>query len=477
MAAPDPEKNLQNEATCSICLDYFQDPVMVIDCGHNFCRNCIAQCHNGSIFRLLICPQCRKPFPLKNLHPNRHLWNIVELAKQFSKRRANETGDQKLCEKHLEPLKLFCEHDQTSICVVCDRSVAHKKHNVVPIEEAAQVYKDKLHHYLQMLKEEKGKILSLKLDVEKPSQDLLKDTAAERQKLLSEFQQLHEFLEKHKQHLLSQVDEVEKEVERKKMGDTAKFSDEISRLGALIQELEEKCQEHPGGFLQDIGSTLNRCKVNKFQPPAVLDCSDLKRRLHVLSKESESLQEELNKFKAILSEPIWIEEYVVLDQGTAHPRFVVSDNRRMVTWGPFRQEVPYSPERFDPARCMLGSHGFSSGKHHWTVNVEDGTFWAVGVAQESVKRKGQFHFVPQEGIWAVGLHNGQYRALTSPPDLLLLNSPLNKIQVCLDYEGGTVAFCDAEQQRQFYCFPANFEGEKLFPFFRVGDMKTTLFLC
>lgn len=171
-------------------------------------------------------------------------------------------------------------------------------------------------------------------------------------------------------------------------------------------------------------------------------------------------------------------EYVELDQDTAHPRFVVSDNRRMVTWGSFRQEVPYSPERFDPARCVLGSPGFLSGKHHWTVEVEDGTFWAVGVAQESVQRKGQFSFVPEEGIWAVGLHNGQYRALTSPPDFLYLDSPLNKIQVCLDYEGKTVAFCDAEQGCQFYCFhSANFEGETLFPFFRVGDMKTTLLLC
>ncbi|XP_077187437.1 zinc finger protein RFP-like [Paroedura picta] len=478
MAAPDPEKTLQDEATCSICLDYFQDPVMVIDCGHNFCRNCIAQCCEVSAFKSLPCPQCRKPFLWKNLRANRHLWNIVELAKQFSKKRANETGDQKLCEKHLEPLKLFCEHDQAPICVVCDRSRAHKTHSVVPVEEAAQVHKDKLHQYLQVLKEEKEKVLSLKLIAEKPSQDLLKDTAAERQQLLAEFQQLQQFLEKHQQHLLSQLDEVEKEVEKKKAEDAATFSEEISRLGALIQELEQKCQEHPIRLLQDIGSTMNRCTLNKFQPPALLDCSDLKRKLCTFSKESASLQEEVKKFKAILSEPKWVEEYVVLDPGTAHPRFVVSDDRRTVSWGSFRQEVPYSPERFDPARCVLGSPGFSSGRHHWTVDVEDGTFWAVGVAQESVQRKGQFSFVPEEGIWAVGLHNGQYRALTSPPTLLYLKSPLNKIQVCLDYEGGTVVFCDDEEDHQFYCFQsANFEGETLFPFFRVGDMKTTLFLC
>ncbi|XP_053234740.1 E3 ubiquitin-protein ligase TRIM52-like [Podarcis raffonei] len=140
MAAPNPEKSLQDEATCSICLDYYQNPMMVIDCGHNFCRDCIAQCCEGSIANVFSCPQCRKPFPWQNLRPNRHLWNIVELAMQFSKRRAKELGEQTLCKKHQEPLKLFCEYDQTSICVVCDRSKLHKYHSVIPIEEAAQVY-------------------------------------------------------------------------------------------------------------------------------------------------------------------------------------------------------------------------------------------------------------------------------------------------------------------------------------------------
>nr|XP_056721228.1 zinc finger protein RFP-like [Euleptes europaea] len=478
MAAPNPEKTLQDEATCSICLDYFQDPVMIIDCGHNFCRNCITQCCEGSAFKPLSCPQCRKHFLWKNLHPNRHLWNIVELAKQFSKRRANENGEQKLCAKHLEPLKLFCEDDRTPMCVVCDRSRAHRKHSVVPIEEAAQVYKDKLHHCLQTLKEEKEKILSLKLQIEKPSQDLLKDTAAERQKLLSEFQQLQQFLEKHKQHLLAQLDEVEKQVEKKKAEDAVTFSEEVSRLGALIQELEQKCREPPSGLLQDIESTINRCRKDKFQPPVILDCSELKRKLQVFSKESSSLQQDVKKFKETLSEPKWIHEYVVLDRGTAHPRFLVSDDRRSVTWGHVRLEMPYSPKRFDPARCVLGSRGFLSGKHHWTVDVENGTSWALGVAQDTVQRKGQFSFVPEEGIWAVGLNNGQYRALTSPPELLHLNSPLNQIQVCLDYERQTVAFCDSEEQCQFYCFrSADFEGKALFPFFRVGDIKTTLSLC
>uniref|UniRef100_A0A674IN67 RING-type E3 ubiquitin transferase n=1 Tax=Terrapene triunguis TaxID=2587831 RepID=A0A674IN67_9SAUR len=133
-------KTLQEEATCSICLDYFKDPVMIIDCGHNFCRACITQCLWGWETNLS-CPCCRGRFLQRNLKPNRQLANVAEVAKQFSLQLFREPRGQRVCEKHLETLKLFCEEDQTPICVVCDRSKEHRAHTVVPIEEAAQEYK------------------------------------------------------------------------------------------------------------------------------------------------------------------------------------------------------------------------------------------------------------------------------------------------------------------------------------------------
>ncbi|XP_062978276.1 zinc finger protein RFP-like [Elgaria multicarinata webbii] len=478
MAAPNPEKSLQDEATCSICLDYFQTPVMIIDCGHNFCQDCIGQCCKESIRNVFSCPQCRKPFLWQNVRPNRHLWNIVELAKQFSMRRAKEAGDQDLCKKHHEPLKLFCEQDQTAICVVCDKSKLHKKHSVVPIEEAAQVYQEKIHRCLQTLKEERDKVLSFKSDAAGPSQDLLRETEAERQKLLSEFQQLRQVLLREEQLLLTRLEQLEKEVEVKKEEHGTKFSEEISHLNTLISELEQKCQEPPSRLLQDIGSIFNRCRKGRFQPPTIPDPSALRKKLQEFSKESATLQGELKKFRETLTEPKWVKENVMLDSMTAHPRFIVSENQKSVKWGCVRQELPYNARRFDPSRCVLGAQGFSSGKHHWTVDVKHGTSWAVGVARKTVKRKGQFNIDPEEGIWAVGLSNGQYKVLTSPPTILDQSKYMTKIQIRLDYEGGTVAFYDPEEKKRLVLFPsARFESGKVFPFFRVGDMNTILCLC
>uniref|UniRef100_A0A7M4EDY4 RING-type domain-containing protein n=1 Tax=Crocodylus porosus TaxID=8502 RepID=A0A7M4EDY4_CROPO len=82
MAAESTIENLWDEATCSICLDFFKDPVMIVDCGHNFCRACIAQCWEG-LDRDITCPQCRQTFPQKSLRPNRQLASVVDIAKRL----------------------------------------------------------------------------------------------------------------------------------------------------------------------------------------------------------------------------------------------------------------------------------------------------------------------------------------------------------------------------------------------------------
>lgn len=131
--------NLQDEATCSVCLEYFKDPVS-IQCGHNFCRVCITKSWK-SLEVDFPCPQCREVFKEKSLRPNRQLANMSEIISQFILHGGRGLEEDKICEKHKEALKLYCKDDQKTICVVCDRSRDHRPHAVVPVEEAAQEYK------------------------------------------------------------------------------------------------------------------------------------------------------------------------------------------------------------------------------------------------------------------------------------------------------------------------------------------------
>ncbi|XP_067418519.1 zinc finger protein RFP-like [Emydura macquarii macquarii] len=474
MAAANPAKTLQDEATCSICLDYFKDPLMIIDCGHNFCRACIT-CYRAGVDANVSCPCCRGSFPQRSLKPNRQLANVAEIAKQLSLQSVKEPGGERVCEKHQEALKLFCEEDQTLICVVCDRSKEHRTHTVVPIEEAAQEYKVQIQSHVGILKKERAAILAFQSSGEITNQELLKEVDTERQKVASEFKQLRLFLEEQERRRLCRLGELAKEIVKRRDENATKYSKVLSCLSELVCEMEGKCQQPTSEFLQDIRTTVSRWRKGKFQKPTAVS-PDWRRRIKELSQETTLLQVALKKFKETLPPvPVLETANVTFDPATAHPRFVVSKSRKSVRWGDTRQDLPYCPERFDPSRCVLGCEGFTSGRHCWLVEVGDGGCWAVGVARESVRRKGEISLDPDGGIWAMGLSRGQYRVLTSPMILLSLSKSPTKIAVYLAYEERLVAFRDIDNNAKIFSFPpASFTGERIFPFFRVGDMQTHL---
>uniref|UniRef100_A0A8D0H9A0 B30.2/SPRY domain-containing protein n=1 Tax=Sphenodon punctatus TaxID=8508 RepID=A0A8D0H9A0_SPHPU len=237
--------------------------------------------------------------------------------------------------------------------------------------------------------------------------------------------------------------------------------------------MEGQCQQPASQFLQDVGSTLSRCKRRRLQAP-VDNSPELEEALETFSLQTAALQkfkesllsdlEEAKKSALTLYRPA----NVTLDPDTAHPQLVLSEDRKSVRCGERRQDLPDNPERFDPYTCVLGREGFASGRHCWEVEVGDGPRWAVGVARESVKRRGQITFTPELGIWALGRW-GQYRAFTSPQwTRLSLSRPPRRIQVCLDWAGGQVAFIDADTKAPIFTFlPASFSGERIRPWFWV----------
>ncbi|XP_044838447.1 zinc finger protein RFP-like [Mauremys mutica] len=483
MAAENPMESLQKEATCPVCLEYFTEPV-TLECGHNFCRACISQCWEGADTDIS-CPQCRQTVQQRNLRPNRQLANMVEIAKQLSLQAAKGSGGDRVCGKHQEALKLFCEEDQSPICVVCDRSRAHRAHTVVPIQEAAQEYKEKIQIQLKTLRAEREKLLGLKVTGEGKSQEYLKQTQTERQKIVSEFQQLQQFLKEQERLLLAQLKKLDAEIVRIQNENVSKLSWQISHLSELITELEGKCQKPASEFLQDVRSTLSRCKKRKLQQPEEIS-PELEEQVSGFSQKTIALLEALRKFKDTLpsalerkrGEPLRAHRQVnvTLDPDTAHPKLVLSEDRKRMRWGDIRQRLPNNPERFDYWECVLGCEGFTSGRHSWEVEVGDGRFWAVGVARESVARKGEISTSPEGGIWAVERLD-QFWALTSPATTLALSRVPSRIWVCLDCDRGQVTFIDAGDEAPIFTFPpGSVPGERIRPWFWVGPYNR-LSLC
>ncbi|XP_054663385.1 butyrophilin subfamily 1 member A1-like [Grus americana] len=170
---------------------------------------------------------------------------------------------------------------------------------------------------------------------------------------------------------------------------------------------------------------------------------------------------------------------VTLDPNSAHPELVLSADGRSVRRGRARQDLPDTPERFDTRCCVLGQEGFREGRHCWEVEVKGkvggDSWWAVGVARDSVDRKGDTDLSPAGGIWGLGHWEGHFVSLTSPPRSL--GRVPRRFWVCLDCTQGLVTFIDADSGVEIFTFPpALFNGETIRPWFWVETEETQLCL-
>ncbi|XP_044839262.1 E3 ubiquitin-protein ligase TRIM39-like [Mauremys mutica] len=450
MATDNPVESLQEEAMCPICLEYFKDPV-TIDCGHNFCRACIAQCWEGSNTDVS-CPQCRETVQQGNLRLNRKLANIVEMVKRLSLQAAKGAGEETVCGEHQETLKLFCEEDQTSVCVVCHLSRAHRDHRVVPIKEAAQEYKEKLQGALDPLRKELEEALALMSAEEEEITEWQGKVKNRREMIAGEFNKLHTLLREEEQLLLQSLEEEERETLQRLQENVTKLSQQSSSLQQLITEIEEKCQQPVVELLKDVKSTLSRSEnVNLQEPEAV--STDLKN----VYKISLDMREALQRFGVD----------VTLDPDTAHPQLILSEDRKRVRHGDERQDLPDNAERFDRYTIVLGNEGFAGERHYWEVEVGDKPYWVLGVCRESVSRKGQVTPTPGNGYWVMVLRDGGYEACTSSSIPLPVSVRPSWVGIFLDYEAGEVSFYNVTDRSHLFTFTDTFFGT-LRPFFYPG---------
>ncbi|XP_030626034.1 E3 ubiquitin-protein ligase TRIM69, partial [Chanos chanos] len=471
-----PAQRLSRDLTCSICLDLFRQPVS-LPCDHTFCQACISgywvgprgpgQGSTGS------CPQCRKVFPGQTYRPNRIVANIVESYCQGLEESGGLLGGGggggggvldvppvPRCGRHREELKLFCEEDQELVCLVCGISQEHRSHTLMCVQEAQQRFRASLNSSASALQAELNLALQCERETEEEVKKLKEHTADLKQRIETQFSDLHQFLYQEEKLLQVKLKTEERRELIRLDEHKALLCVEISRLRRALADIEEKLREQDSfTLLRNIKTLLQRQPL-KFEKPALTPPSLCEGRF------AGPLQYRV--WKSLKSSIYPVPSAITFNSSTANPWLSLTSSLTCVRYQTFNSAVQDNPQRFNAALSLLGSQGFTHGRHYWEIEVYSSTVWTVGVARESVARKGVIKALPTNGFWTLSLSYGvQYMAGTSPPTVLSLEEPLARIGVYLDYKRGLVSFYNAESMTHLYTFKDTFT-ETLYPYFNLG---------
>ncbi|KAK7880607.1 hypothetical protein WMY93_032758 [Mugilogobius chulae] len=448
---------------CPQCSDVYTYPVL-LKCGHNICRVCLQTFWESKGCRE--CPVCgavsvlgRPPINLK----------LKIAADDYQTQKAVRFTE--VCGLHNEKLKIFCENDQEVICLVCQMSKTHRIHQCCPVEEAAEQKKKEITVKLESLRG-KLKLLNRRREEWEETKTFIQTQTLETEATIRrEFEKLRVFLqteEESRLSLLRQERDVKRDVLSERIRD---IQNQIQTLTALIDDMEATLSHKDLPFLQNYKHTRKRTKDSIKAPMCIRDILiDSTKHLGILKFEVWRKMGNIVK-----SAPI------TFDPNTAQSNLNFSDELTSVQYGA-KQNVPDNPERCINRVCVLGTPGFSSGRHSWTVDVGLGRDWYIGVARESIQRKNTVFLDPGEGFWVIGRTNGDsYWAQTADRTRLVVKQKPERITVVLDYAKGKVVFVNNTDNTVMHVFREKF-AEKIFPYFspglyEEGKISTPITIC
>nr|XP_006014209.1 PREDICTED: E3 ubiquitin-protein ligase TRIM39-like [Latimeria chalumnae] len=154
-----------------------------------------------------------------------------------------------ICSQHGEKLKLCCLEDQKAICLVCQTSRKHENHNFLPIEEAAQKFKEELKNSLKPLQDTGQKIAELK-EKYRGNLNKIHDEADKTEKQIKEdFVKLHQFLHEEEKNMLADLKKEKEEKEEKMRAMEESIVQDLMSVSKIIKDIQQKMDEEDQIFL------------------------------------------------------------------------------------------------------------------------------------------------------------------------------------------------------------------------------------
>ncbi|XP_041858663.1 nuclear factor 7, ovary-like [Melanotaenia boesemani] len=514
----------KEQLLCPICLDVFNQPVST-PCGHNFCRGCIQRYWQTN--NLPQCPMCKHKFYKRpDLKVNTFISEVASQFKEFGEKKCEDktgcTGDvscdvcigkkvkalkscldclASFCETHLEPhnvvgalkkhslinpmmnmqdrvckkheslLDRFCNTDQMYVCRVCV-TTDHKAHNTVRIEDESRDKRVQIGNINADLQEMIHNRLQKICEINQAVQLSKRNTERENEDSLQVFNKLLQVVQKGQAEVAEGIKAKQKQIESGASEIIIELEQEVHQLRHRTTDLEQLSHSEDDLYLLRSFPAFSTMPVMKDWSETYVESAEhvgtVRRAVRrAMCQLEETVKAEVKRlceteFKRAQT---WAVD-VNLDPDTAHPKLVLSENKKQVYHGDQAASLPDNPARFYPCVSVLGKEGFSSGRIYYEVQVKGKTEWDIGVGLESVNRKGGNLLNPERGFWTLGMRkDGKYWALGSPPVCVPLVEMPQTVGVYVDLECGQVSFYNPDSRSHIYTFTGYTFSERLFPYF------------
>lgn len=378
----------------------------------------------------------------------------------------------KACTTHNLPLEYFCSNEMMSLCATCFVEGHHQNHDVLTFNVAEEEMRRAL--------ESRTKVVSSRLQL---TESLLQKTTEDQgaseavgdkmvNKAVSLMDSMAAIVDRYRERLCMLLEE-ERGQRRKswQLGVSALEEQQQQLLEAQKSATEALNETDTCAFIHRFMMIEQKLRnaATSSMPNAILSkvpVNTKRLQTHLKTQDFRTEMVRLLDTLHVLLNPL----EVTFNVCTAHPSLLVSNDLRTVRCCPSKQSYIDHPERFVSAPQILCSQGFSGGVHIWVVEMGTGCMWSLGACYKSIPRRGDHSRLGHNSVsWRLQWKNGKLTVCSSSSNAALgetLQHPI-KIEVALDYEGGTLSFHNIKSRREhLYTFKTVFK-EPVYPAFSI----------
>ncbi|XP_074193228.1 tripartite motif-containing protein 64 [Rhinolophus sinicus] len=449
----------QKELTCSICMDFFLDPV-TIDCGHSFCHPGLCLCWEEGQTPMCF-PECRGGSEKPDFKTNVVLKILASLARQARASYVN-SSEEHICVAHKKAKRLFCDVENSLLCGLCSQSPEHVAHSHSPMQWAAEECRENLLKRMDSLWNMTQEMqTSLKQETSK-TQSLEKYVALRKVMIKAEYQKMHLFLCEDQHLHLDTMEREAKEIFQQLKESELRMMQQKESLKEMYRELTEMCHKPDMELLQ----------VRRESPSSQTGILSGARTELVQMQKPQPVNPEFTLwcFPGILDMLNSFRVHNVLTQETITHYVNLPEDIRSVMFGDDHQDTSREPQSMQ-SFAAWGAQTFTSGRHYWEVDVPHSLNWILGVCKDSlISNTGiTIDFEEASLLFSLKMNNHYRLSTNSLPLIQYMKRPLGKIGVFLDYDNGSVSFYDADKGSLICSLVSSSFSSPLKPFLCLGS--------